>query len=635
MNAAPGLHSGNLPGSIGAAAMRGFHRSINYLYDGVRLPNSDVLVRNWDSWAFERIEVIKGPSSVTSGEGALAGAVNFVPRRPQMENTSGEVLVSQGSQDTLRLGADLNLPLGIGAAFRTTGSFSRSSGWVDDTDSEASALGAALLLEPNERLSVTLSADYAEDERATAYYGTPLVSRAVARNPSSLVSSRTGLVLDEAMRDINFNIADGGMDSRSLWTRAKVEYSLSDSTRVVSDTSWYDGDRLWRDSDEYTFNTRTNLIDRYSTYISHAHEFWSERLHLENDSEIGGRRNRLSVGLEFGGTDFYTVRRFGSMPSANPFAFSRGVFPTDTPANFSTRQNVTADIQSRSFFLENAFNVTPDLLLVGGLRKDDITFTRHVLNATSGVATRYGQDYDPVTWRLGSVYTLRPETQLFAQYTRAVSPLSGFLFISAANSAYDLTTGESTELGLRHSFASKRLHLTASVFDIAQDDILTRDPANANVVLQGGRQVSRGAEMSLNWLVTDELGIMLSGTVLEAQFEKLIEAGGVNRSGNRPLNVPESLVDISVTYSPASLPISVTGIVRHNGNFYTSNANVVKVDGFTVFDAAVAWESPVGTLTLRGRNLTDEFYVDWSGYSSGLVFVGEPRSAELTLNHRF
>jgi iron complex outermembrane receptor protein len=30
MNAAPGVNSGNLPGSVGAASMRGFHRAINW-----------------------------------------------------------------------------------------------------------------------------------------------------------------------------------------------------------------------------------------------------------------------------------------------------------------------------------------------------------------------------------------------------------------------------------------------------------------------------------------------------------------------------------------------------------------------------------------------------------------------------
>mgnify|MGYP001139187144 CR=1 FL=1 len=103
MNAAPGVASGNLPGSIGSVSMRGFHRAVNYLYDGVRMPNSDAGMRNWDAWSFERIEVIKGPASVTSGEGALAGAINFVPRRPKLDGFSGEVLASYGSFDTARL----------------------------------------------------------------------------------------------------------------------------------------------------------------------------------------------------------------------------------------------------------------------------------------------------------------------------------------------------------------------------------------------------------------------------------------------------------------------------------------------------------------------------------------------------
>ena len=42
-----------------------------------------------------------------------------------------------------------------------------------------------------------------------------------------------------------------------------------------------------------------------------------------------------------------------------------------------------------------------------------------------------------------------------------------------------------------------------------------------------------------------------------------------------------------------------------------------------------------GTLTLRGRNLTDEFYADWSGYSPTQVYVGAPRTVELGWTGRF
>ena len=108
-----------------------------------------------------------------------------------------------------------------------------------------------------------------------------------------------------------------------------------------------------------------------------------------------------------------------------------------------------------------------------------------------------------------------------------------------------------------------------------------------------------------------------------------------DRTGNRPQNVPERLADFVLTYSPKALPVSLAASVRHNGNFFTENANVVKVNAFTTFDASIAWRTPVGTLTVRGRNLTDRFYADWSGYASGLVFIGAPRSFDISFTRRF
>jgi len=635
LNAAPGVASGTLPGAMGSVSMRGFHRAVNFLYDGVRMANSDVGVRNWDAWAFERVEVIKGPASVTSGEGALAGAVNFVPRRPVLGKTSAEMLASVGSFDTARLAGDVNLPLGDKAASRFNASYSRTSGWVDDTDSDTLALSGAVLFKPVDRFTLTLRADYFRDDYATVYYGTPVVSRAVARDPSGAVSGSAGLVLDKAMRKVNFDVTDGDMGSDTLWLRAVAEYRFSDALKVVSDTSWYTSDRIWQDSDEYTFNAGSGLIDRSLSLITHDHQYWSERVHLAHDGKIGGLRNRLTVGVEVSGTDFFTKRRFGTAASANPFAPVRGVFPADVPANFGTRQDVTADVGSTAIFAEDALNLTTDWLVSAGLRYDDFSLDRSILNVTPGTTQKYGQDYNPLSWRLGSVYSITPRTQVFAQYTRAVTPVSSLLFMSATNATFDLTTGYSYEAGIKTSLTGQGVELTASVFKIRQDDILTRDPANPAVVFQGGNQQSKGVEVAINVPATEEITLGLSGTLLDAEFGELIEAGGVNRAGNLPPNVPERLADFVVTYAPKAFPVSVTGSVRYNGGFFTSNANTIKINSFTTFDATATWNASFGALSLRGRNLTDAFYADWSGFASGLVFVGAPRSVDLSYSKKF
>jgi iron complex outermembrane recepter protein len=635
MNAAPGVASGNLPGSIGSVSMRGFHRAVNYLYDGVRMANSDVGLRNWDAWSFERIEVIKGPASVTSGEGALAGAINFVPRRPSFDRARGEMLASYGSFDTARLAGDVNLPLSKTIAIRGDISWSRASGWIDDTDSRTLAATGSLLFRPGDRFSIMLSVDYFEDDFDTAYYGTPVVSRAAARDPSSAVTSSAGLVLDKAMRRVNFNVTGAGMGSDTTWLRARAEYRLTDTLKLVSDTTYYDSDRIYQDADEYRFDAATGGIGRGLSLITHDHQYWNQRIQLNFDDQIAGMRNRFTAGVEYGETDFFTRRRFGSTPPVDPFNPVRGTFPVDTAANFATRQDVTADVRQLAFFAENALNVTPEWLLVGGIRYDDVKLDRRVLSVTSGAVQTYGQDYDPISWRVGTVYSVTPRTQLFGQYSYAVTPVSGLLFLSAANAAFDLTTGYSYEAGIKTSLTGTGVELTASAFYIRQDGILTRDPANPAVVIQGGTLRSRGAEISLNVPVTPELSVAASGTLLDAEYLELIEPGGLNRAGNRPQNVPEQLADLVVTWSPKALPITLVGSVRHNGDFYTETANITKVNAFTTFDAAVSWNAPLGTLTLRGRNLTGEFYADWSGYASGLVFIGAPRSVELSYSRRF
>src|SRR5690606_9138968 len=207
-----------------------------------------------------------------------------------------------------------------------------------------------------------------------------------------------------------------------------------------------------------------------------------------------------------------------------------------------------------------------------------------VLDVNTDIGSSYGQDYDPVTWRVGAVYSVRPDKQLFAQFTSAALPVSSLLFMNATNASFDVSTGESFEVGAKMSFLDSRLELTASLFDIRQDDIVTRDPNNPAVTIQGGRQSSKGGELALKWKATDELTVELGGTLLTAQFDKLIEAGGADRSGNRPLNVPEQLIDLVVSYAPRTWPVTFTGIVRHNGAFYTSNANDIRVDAFTVVD---------------------------------------------------
>jgi iron complex outermembrane recepter protein len=60
-------------------------------------------------WAFERIEVVKGPASTLFGQGPLGGFVNLVSKRPRPD-FFGEVQFTGGSFDYYQGAFDINSP---------------------------------------------------------------------------------------------------------------------------------------------------------------------------------------------------------------------------------------------------------------------------------------------------------------------------------------------------------------------------------------------------------------------------------------------------------------------------------------------------------------------------------------------
>ena len=209
------------------------------------------------------------------------------------------------------------------------------------------------------------------------------------------------------------------------------------------------------------------------------------------------------------------------------------------------------------------------------------------------------------------------------------------LLISLANSRFDLTTGRAVVVGIKSTLFDDRVDLTLSGYWIEQDDIITRNPANFSQSIQGGRQSSRGLEATMAARISNALRIEASVAALDARFDELIEAGGVDRSGNTPPNVPELVANLFASYRFDAVPVTLSAGVRHAGRFFTNNANTIRVAEHTVLDAAIAYRLPFGEVILRGRNLTDELYADWAGGAADQLVLGAPRSVELGLTVNF
>ncbi len=120
--------------------------------------------------ALERVEVVKGPQSALYGRSTLAGAVNYVLKKPGDE-FQGEVQAEYGERDQVRVDLHASGPVSDAMGIAVTASHYERDGEYDNsypgnalgtpaTDDEvggeeSTSIAAVLTLNPNERLSLT------------------------------------------------------------------------------------------------------------------------------------------------------------------------------------------------------------------------------------------------------------------------------------------------------------------------------------------------------------------------------------------------------------------------------------------------------------------------------------------------
>lgn len=112
VEAAVGMTGGTQFGSIPTYSTRGFGgNNVSILRDGIRQNTASQSSRTIDSFAIDRIEILKGPDGLMYGEGAIGGAVNYISKSPS-ESFRGEALASVDGWGSTRVGLGIGGPMG-------------------------------------------------------------------------------------------------------------------------------------------------------------------------------------------------------------------------------------------------------------------------------------------------------------------------------------------------------------------------------------------------------------------------------------------------------------------------------------------------------------------------------------------
>ncbi len=275
---------------------RGFAPTLLYL-DGAYLPSAGSLggTPQIDPYTLERIEVLKGPSSVLYGQNQPGGMINMVSKRPSTE-AAHQIKVGTGSFDRYNLAFDFTGPLDEAKtlSYRLIGVGNTGSEQVDHTEDSRQLLAPSFSWMPDDDTELTLYAQIQRDDALADYQALPAVG-SLYRNSQGNRIDRDTFLGDSKWNDYKRDQYVLGYQFSHAFNEA-MTYRQSLSYIDVNDR--YKGFYLNRFvttpegiSDTHASRTKLDWRQQNSSY--------SFDNHLQSDFTTGPLQHTLLVGLDY------------------------------------------------------------------------------------------------------------------------------------------------------------------------------------------------------------------------------------------------------------------------------------------------------------------------------------------------
>jgi len=637
-----GVTSGGSPGDQSQFSMRGFTgNQITVLRNGLYIGPSNMTTRDQNAFNVGSVEILKGPSSVLYGQGAVAGAVNVVDKAPSFGPSQVEALASAGSFGSTNVGVGGTTHFGDTFAVRADVSRTATQGYVPHDPSNTTEATVTALWKPLSTLDVQLTIDWLEDNPST-YYGTPLVPSSFATQPlTGVISSSAGQALDRRMQFVNYNVSDADIHSAQYWPQLLLKWTPFENVTVQNFTYYFHARRRWQDAETYTFSTvdlngnplASPQINRDRFYVFHDQNLIGDQGSASYKGTLLGLPTTAVAGFEYSHLNFDRVRGFPDNDLVDPFNPSAGLFgPLLQPGERVPRDSPTR-WNDYAAFLENVLDLPGSLKLVTGVRYDRLDLDRSNFN-TQGVqlANGFSQDYSSTNWRVGLVYNVNDYLTPYVSWTTGKDPpgSNNIFLVNAPEGKFALSSSHQVEVGVKARTPDNRADMTVALYDIKKSNLLvqTGEEAQANA-----SQTSKGVELTTNFKPVRDWTVSANASYTDSVYTAFTDPlTGSSYSDVQPANIPRWTANVWTSWrNIGGFPLEVGGGVRYIGNRPGNTSNTLILQDYTLFNAYASYEVKPGILvTGRGNNLSNKTYAQWADifYPTQLI-LGQPRYWEI------
>jgi len=662
---------GNIDFDLGAS------QPVLFVMDEVVMEN--VVLKSFPLFDVDNIEVIRGPQGSLFGRNTTAGIVKINTRRPTQE-LNGYIRGSVGTYTTADVEGAVGGAFGDSDfSFRASGIYRTRDDWIDNGfTGEDDVLGGY------DETAGRFQVQYETDQfRALA-----LVQ---ARDLDGTASIFRANIFDTGSNDLNQNYDrdvvyyDGGDNNpqgyESEGATLNLEWTFGNGATLTSITSFQNAEGFSRGDIDGGVVDFTQSVDVPPgiTFDPAAINFPTGQPTLT----FPGTINVDSVTQDGADTDQFTQEFRLASAVDGPLRWQTGFFYFDSDLQVTTDSFASLGFQdtivnygneSWAVFGQAEFDLNDQWTLTGGARYTDDEKDYNVQQYSAlweilGIPLVPDQAVsdDQISWDLAANWSFADNQTFFGRvaYGFRGPTIQGrdVAFLEFPTIA-DSETVLSWELGWKADLLEDRMRINAAVFTYEVDDIqlsIIGGATNTNQVVNADKADAVGAEVDLQWLVTEDLLVTFGyawndteikdpnlfvapcGSTQCAAYDMRNENGQVPVDGNPLPRTPENNFNFTLRWG---IPIGDTGevYVFTDWTYWGENQMSLYFTPEFVTDSQYEGGLRIGYVNFEqdwevavfGRNITDEDnvlgYVDFSNLTG---FVNEPAIWGLELKKNF
>lgn len=588
------------PGIIGSSQTAGTETSL--FIRGYRTDNGNVFVNGLqdnkrlfsrDLDTVERVDIIKGHSSVLFGSGSPGGTIHYTTKSPQQQNSTS-LKSTLGSYQKRRLVFDSTGNTGINNVnYRFVAIGQDANSFMDNVGNDKQVLLGSLAWNYGSNNQLRLEVEYDR-----------------LQNPYSYGIVR---VNNEILYDQSYVDPRAKSDRRYLRSSAYWQHAINQNWGLNTSVNY---STLDRNDIMMGFYYKLNESTLLGHWADSDNDFWqlSGKMELSGEVNALDMAHNLTIGLEYNKSDNHLYMLRSTAFTLDPYTPS---FDRPEPRDSAVVRGFHYQDKDKNIYLVDKIQLNDQLSLTAGLRYSEFY---NLNRQTNTVAV----DQDTIASTLGLSWQLNQHTTLYSSYAKSFEPNTG---ISKEGNYFEPKEAEQLEFGLRWS-PMDDLSMHIATYELKQKNLLTTDPLDKDYAISAGEQRTRGVEIEAIVDLNSDLQLKAAYSHLKNKvtedFKGLL---GKTASG-----IPRNMGSLRLSWQPNTVRglNSYIGLIAVGKRYGDAN-NSFSVSGYGRIDAGLSYQWQQAIFRLTVENLLDKRYVAAPFYEDD-IYQGKRRDISASVS---